>query len=583
MATLLELLNTHQFTKGLDPNSEKAGMIKPDPGNAFDVNLKQSADWLKATPQLYGADIVRIMGQGQVDTTSLKKQAVKIGANLASKIPIVGGIVGGAISQLTNPKLPDDLIVGTEEDPKTVIGTLYTDLLYGRIRNDKGLLGNFLQSNEGLKNLGAKVRDTAISEGIGLATSVIAAGANALINKTKFTLQKPKLPSVKIPNPINYTDNFPSTFAFQSGVTSQIAINQSQFLNRPGVLGGAFGAGFELGKAEADIAVTKISNNPIDAGLIKGSSNRLDDYYNTTYKKLESKLDGFEQSIYLSQASDGKNGNPYNYEKINGTGNYSIFLGTSTALDTIYFNQYYGSAKNDISPSVDVQNDIENKITYTNSDGTNNIIRYNTSLQKASTAGNIDKILSNDVAFVTDSLQSQNKVKQSVNPYLTRKNDVLNDTGYDIVSLAINGIRLLGTITGLTDNASPSWSDAKPIGSGFKFYLYNSWEREISFKFQMYAENKTQLDLIWSKAEKIKKLTLPTPKGQLGIFGQLVPLKIGNIINTTYGFLSQCNLTVSDDSPWEITDGSQKPFIFEMDITYKVVSNTDNTTYTFYS
>ena len=69
----------------------------------------------------------------------------------------------------------------------------------------------------------------------------------------------------------------------------------------------------------------------------------------------------------------------------------------------------------------------------------------------------------------------------------------------------------------------------------------------------MYADNTAELDLIWKKAERIKKLTLPTPKGNIGVFGELIPLKIGNIINTPYGFLTACNLTVRDDSPWEIT------------------------------
>jgi hypothetical protein len=154
-------------------------------------------------------------------------------------------------------------------------------------------------------------------------------------------------------------------------------------------------------------------------------------------------------------------------------------------------------------------------------------------------------------------------------PYITKKDDVLKNNGYDIINLAINGITLLGTITGLADNTTPSWTDVKPVGSGFKF--------------QMYADNKEQLDLIWKKAEDIKKLTLPVPKKSLGVFGQIISLEIGNIINSSFGFLTTCNLTVSDDTSWEITTGGQKPMLFEMDITYKVVSNTDNTSYTFYS
>ena len=55
--TLLQLLETYPFDPTLNPNKETSGIIKPNPGNAFDINVKQTADWVKATPQIYGADI----------------------------------------------------------------------------------------------------------------------------------------------------------------------------------------------------------------------------------------------------------------------------------------------------------------------------------------------------------------------------------------------------------------------------------------------------------------------------------------------------------------------------------------------
>ena len=38
------------------------------------------------------------------------------------------------------------------------------------------------------------------------------------------------------------------------------------------------------------IKITKLSNNPTQDGLTKGTSNRLDDYYITTYKRLENQF-----------------------------------------------------------------------------------------------------------------------------------------------------------------------------------------------------------------------------------------------------------------------------------------------------
>ena len=650
--TLLELLDTYPFDPRFNPNKQTDDMIKPEPTSAFDNNIKQSKAWLKATPKLYGADIVRIMSQGQVDTKKLKKAAVKAASKLASKIPIVGGVVGGSISQLTNPKLPGDLYTGlSESQPDQMVNSIYTDLLYGRIRNGKGALGNFLKDNASLKNLGANLKNALVSAAIGGATKLVSAGLNALVNGKKLTLKKKKLPAVKPGFGQLYPDNFPSTFAFQSGVTDNIAVNQTQFLNRPGLLGGTFGAGYELGKEQAKIKVIKLSSTPTQDGLIKGTSNRLDEFYKTTFKRLETQFNGYVPVISLHDAKDDKSANPYTYQTQLGI-DYSAYLGNDTTyytFDSSIVSQNYGTGDNllknrwetkdgtirynnniiashsfdntkvydkslnDINSSVfstygyksgsfDVDNDLyytslnfgagDNLLEGAGKLSTSKTIKYNGNIiarQRFNNKNTFEQDSWYGKGFYTDINTRDTEYhagKEKYVPYPKIKKEVLENTDgtvFDIVALSIDKVTLLGTITGLSDNATPSWTDAKSVGSGFKFYLYDSWEREISFKFQMYADNNAEVDLIWSKAERIKKLTLPTPKGNIGVFGQLIPLKIGNIINTPYGFLTACNLTVRDDTPWEITQKKQKPFMFEMDITYKVVSNTDNTTYTFYS
>jgi hypothetical protein len=658
--TLRELLDTFPFDPRFNPNKQTDDMIKPDPSDRFAINIEQSKDWLKATPKLYGADIIRIMSQGQVDTKKIKKAAVKVASKVVSKIPIVGGVAGGAISQLTNPKLPGDLYTGlSESEPDQMVNSLYTDLLYGRIRNDKGALGNFLKDNASLKNLGANLKNALVSAAIGGATKLVSAGLDALINKKKLTLKKKKLPAVKPPFGQLYPDNFPSTFAFQSGVTDNIAINQTQFSNRPGLFGGLFGAGMELGKEEGKIKVIKLSNTPTQDGLVKGTSNRLDDFYIKKYLEVNTKLNGYVPVISLHNAKDDKSANPFTYQTQNGL-DYSAYLGNDTTyytFDSSIVSQNYGTGDNILKNRWETK---DGTIRYNNniiaSHSFDNTTIYRKSFNDLNSTVNADGIrdfdtgslkISNDVYYTSinfaggDNLLDDpgtglkgaiNSTSRTINykgnaiarqrfnsdntfeqdafygkdfykdintrskeyysgqekyvPYPKRKLNVLQNTDgkvFDIVDLAIGKVSLLGTITGLSDNATPSWTDAKSVGSGFKFYLYDTWEREISFKFQMYADNNQELDLIWKKAEAIKKLTLPTPKGNIGVFGELIRLKIGNIINTPYGFLTACNLTVSDDSPWEITKKKQKPFIFEMDITYKVVSNTDNTTYTFYS
>jgi hypothetical protein len=165
-------------------------------------------------------------------------------------------------------------------------------------------------------------------------------------------------------------------------------------------------------------------------------------------------------------------------------------------------------------------------------------VRWNTSAAPYSTAYTIDgqsdsgnNILDQDYYFASSSYQSQRNVSKNINPYWHKKQDLLNNnTNSDLVFIMLGNQNLLGTITGLSDNTTPTWSDVKPVGSGFKFYIYDSWEREISFKIRMYAESENDLANIWQKANTIKAYTLPTAKGILGVFGQTIPLYIGNLL-----------------------------------------------------
>jgi hypothetical protein len=196
---------------------------------------------------------------------------------------------------------------------------------------------------------------------------------------------------------------------------------------------------------------------------------------------------------------------------------------------------------------------------------------------------NLNKILDQDYYFASGSFQAQaNAFDKKYNPYLRQKREVLStavtdNNTTDRIKFKIGDVKLLGTLTGLTDATTPNWSSVKGVGSGFHFYGYDHWEREVSFRIRLYAESESDLKHIWMKANQIKRYTLPITKGKnLGIFGHIIKLEIGDLINENYGFLTQCEMNVLDESPWEITDGLQKPFIFDMNITYKVVKNQDD-------
>jgi len=685
--TLLELLDTFQFDPTLNPNKEKKGMLKPNPESAFDTNIKQSKDWLNATPKLYGTDIVRIMSQGQVDTKKLKKAAVKGAAQLASKIPIVGGIVGGSISQLTNPKLPDDLIDGDK-----MISSLYSDLINGKIRNDKGALGNFLKDNASLKNLGENLKNVAVSAAISGVTKVASTGLDALINKKKFTLKKKEeKKSTALISDLNIdkfsNDKFPSTYAFQSGAKTGIATYQNQFLSR-GLFGGKIEAGNELGKSQKDIHKIKLSNNPVEDGLKISEDNRLNSFYQRLYN-APLQVDGknvapsvadaiidtknkpqLNKSFNLWEASDGTNGNNrYNYSKINTTGNSVYIVNADNTIDiNLSLSQKFGAeetnlikivkGKNDytfdtnikvgnsntelsikngtnytyskteldssliqtseksrfiidklksgndteliegstgnveteviqtvgrsiLSTPIDTKKEEEYKYPFKTIGKKDTVARWNT--KDAKFSDNVKKITDNDTKFLNNALQTQTKTSKNINPYLIKKRAILKSNAEDgIVKVRIAGINFLSTITNLSDKSAASWDSVKPIGSGVNFYLFNVWERDISFDLKLYAENKEQLNQIWEKVNTLSLYTKgETTDGVKGVFGWIIELIIGDLISVQ-GFLSDITMNVDDATPWEITKGSQAPMICSISVSFKVVTNGEGN-YSFYN
>jgi hypothetical protein len=587
-----------------------------------EANLVQVKNFVKNIPKIYGTDSVRILTQSDPHK---KKVAIK---KVAGAIGGVLGPIGKAVGKFAadfNPKFPDDFLEGSEEE-KNLSFSRYNDLYAsnyangkyynGGIKNSKTALGKFLQANK----TPGQLKDAAIGTAKSLAVGLAIAGVKTLFSKKKKTqevIDNPYAPRrVRFPSAFaaNATKaDSPNTFQFDNN--EKVALYQNQ---QSGSKGWPSGFGSEMktittGSAELlqkeTLSDELINLNTIYSNFNARSKERTNQYalylhgiedakdkrvgtYSNDVLRIftpEDKIK-YEPASWTSYSNNIKGYDEQaNFVNIIPIQPSLLYGGNNSSTDKL-------RPSNDVSEAykvnkLDDKSVIFNTISYKTISGTEQVIRYNKAGDSGSYSKNvaeINMVFNSDFGESSGSyLQTQAKSETKtpkINPYLVTKTNLLADSGsniegtdvdskYDYIKVVIGNISVLGTITGLTDNTTPSWTDVKAVGSGFKFYLYDSWEREISFKFQMYAENKKQLDQIWKKAERIKTLTLPTSKQELGVFGRIVPLVIGDLINVPYGFLTACNMAVLDISPWEIDDKFQKPFVYEMDITYKVVSN----------
>ena len=590
-----------------------------------EANLVQVKNFVKNIPKIYGTDSVRILTQSDPHK---KKVAIK---KVAGAIGGVLGPIGKAVSKFAadfNPKFPDDFLEGSEEEKnlsfyryKDLYASNYANGKYynGGIKNSKTGLGKFLQANK----TPGQLKDAAIGTAKSLAVGLAVAGIGALIGKIGKNKKKKgnTNPAKKETPPVPF---FPSTFVMNSNPNDNetIAYNQEQQLRDSSWP-------TKIGKEGTIINIRT-------AGNLKGTAskiNRKDELASLTtlYSKhydtnleVNKDTDTFmlygDMGYYSPLMWKGTTKDPYarigTYSKdvlrifdINKPSEWTRyptikdFENAEPEWDNLIPNDKTGLLKfgtQNVS-SLDMGGQInkvsaglDNWISYWTA---GNTIDYSTYWIKPVRWNSMDKpyskqvdasghntILDQDYYFASSSFQSQNNAigRKGINPYIELKKDILkNNNTNDRLKFKIGDVILLATLNGLTDNTTPSWTDVKSVGSGFKFYLYDSWEREINFKFRMYAESEAELQQIYDKAELIKEYTLPKAAGNLGVFGKLIKLNIGDLINEEYGFLTQANLSIVDESPWEVTDGLQKPFVYDMDITYKVVAN--KTKYTHYT
>ena len=624
---LLELKNANAAPvvtpKPIIP-SEYGDVIKKYVGEEIytreEKNAAQTINFIKNVPKIYGLDAKRILLQRDphADKVIVKKAAAAIGGLLGP----FGAAAGNFLANF-NPKYPDDFLEGEATELKfslysKLISSDYAGGKYynGGVKNSKSKLGQFLQGNRTPQ----QIKDNAIAAAKTMIIGAAIAGVKKLLTKKK----RKEDPAKKLPPPFPF---FPSTFVMNSNPNDNetIAINQEQqsrdkswpvrVANQGTIIktltaSDLDGTESPINRKDELASLDTLYSNHIEKYLRKNNDTDTRELYdNYGYYTSLTINNGVEDSykrigryskdvLRIFEPSDNTNGE-FVPEKWDRYPTIKEFEDAEPDWDNLIPTEGLLRFGTDNASSLELggqinlqTSNLDNWLSY-NPIGEVDYskywikpVRWNSkdakySNQAASDAG-LNKILDQDYYFASQSFQSQaNSFDKKYNPYLKQKRQVLETrTQYssesDRIKFKIGSVKLLATLSGLTDATTPSWSDMKGVGSGFSFYGYDKWEREISFKFRLYVESQEDVKNIWEKANFIKQYTLPQSHNNLGVFGKIISLQIGDLINEEYGFISLCEVSVLDESPWEITDGLQKPFVFDINVTYRVVKNKDN-------
>jgi hypothetical protein len=108
-------------------------------------------------------------------------------------------------------------------------------------------------------------------------------------------------------------------------------------------------------------------------------------------------------------------------------------------------------------------------------------------------------------------------------------------------------------INSFSDNYSSNWSPVQYAGRADNFYNYTGFNRQLTFGFTVAALSKAELIPMYKKLNHLVSTLAPTYKDTTGLMrGTIVKFSMGGYVHDLPGFLTSCNITVPQESPYEI-------------------------------
>ena len=148
-----------------------------------------------------------------------------------------------------------------------------------------------------------------------------------------------------------------------------------------------------------------------------------------------------------------------------------------------------------------------------------------------------------------------------------------------------SAVNFRGTITGLSEQFSPSWDSSRFIGSPFNFYTYQSIERTVQFSFKVFSLSNIEHKNNWSKLAYLSSLCYPQQYtgGAGAVTAPFLKFTMGDMYRDRECFIENMSYNIDDNYPWEIglnrkdLQNYRLPMIVEVTITLKFVEVKSNT------
>lgn len=132
------------------------------------------------------------------------------------------------------------------------------------------------------------------------------------------------------------------------------------------------------------------------------------------------------------------------------------------------------------------------------------------------------------------------------------------------------------SITGLTETSSPTWNSNNFIGNPYKYYIFETVERSVSFNLQVYCQNPLELANNWSKLSNLTKLSYPLIEDNMA-HPNFTQFTLGDMYKDKVCILEALTYTFPDNGTWETdVEGLLLPKFVDVALTLKFVENIED-------
>jgi hypothetical protein len=132
---------------------------------------------------------------------------------------------------------------------------------------------------------------------------------------------------------------------------------------------------------------------------------------------------------------------------------------------------------------------------------------------------------------------------------------------------------------GITDNNNAELNSFKYIGRGENFFTYQGFNRSIGFSFRVAAQSREELRPLYNKLNMLMGQVYPDYNPNQGFMrAPLVRITLGDYLYRVPGFIESINLTVDNNTPWEINlennqagNIAQLPQVVDVAVTFRPI------------